>query len=177
MTVTLGILCVSSPSYIQHLDTARCRWPLCIEVCLSHRAPAHLTHRSSIEAGPGGGRREARRRSRPDHPTTHHARDESFACFLLAQKMVYLGVTCTYTVVHATRRLPTICQRPLTLSHRAWLSLDPQRPRSQQKAHAACLSEPPPAVLTAGRRRTSRPRVGRPPACAVRCATARRARG
>ena len=91
------------------------------------------------------------------------------------QKMVYLGVTCTHTAVHATRRLPTICQRPL--SHRAWLPLDPQRPRSHQKAHAACLSEPPPAVLTAGRRRTSRPRVGRLPACAVRCATARRARG
>ena len=42
------------------------------------------------------------------------------------QKMVYLGVTCTHTAVHATRRLPTICQRPL--SHRAWLSLDPQCP-------------------------------------------------
>ena len=76
-----------------------------------------------------------------------------------------------------TRNFRRLLPSASGLFPRAWLSLDPQRPQSHQKVHAACLSEPPPAVLTAGRRRTSRPRVGRRPACAVRCATARQARG
>ena len=138
--------------------------------------PAQLTSQAAL--GPYGAwamRRGARSMHQNGAPSVRFTHTAAFACFLLRRKWSTWELrvrTPQYTQLGASLQSAS----GLFPTERGCLST-PNAPQLHQKAHAACLSEPPPAVLTAGRRRTSRPRVGRPPACAVRCATARRARG